>query len=193
MSTTRRTGALALALGLVTPLLAAVAPAQGAGVTYISFEDLPASCNFSEVDPLRDHYAAAKFRGPAPADGGAVLDNCGGFGVAPRTGSRFLAFRDDVDLRNGGVPRGPARITLPVRQKRVTVWVSQTGISVGQATFRLVARRGSTTVTRTTATTATSSWVELTVRSRRGIDGLVLSAPVEPDGMWLADDLTMVS
>ena len=183
----------ALTLGLVAPVLAAVAPAQAAGITYISFEDVAAPCFFFDADPLRDRYAAAKFRGPASADGGTVLNTCGSFGVAPRTGTNFLAFRSDVTMANGGTPRGPEKITLPTRQKTVTIWVSQSGAVVGAATFKLVARRNSTVLTTATVSTATAAWSELTVRNRRGIDSVTLSAPVEPDGVWLADDLTMVS
>jgi hypothetical protein len=194
MRTTRPATALAAAtLGLVAPLLAAVSPTQAAGITYISFEDLAASCNFASSNPLRDRYAAAKFRGPSSTDGGAVLNTCGSFGVAPRTGVNFLAFRTGgVTLANGGIPRGPEKISLPVRQKKVTIWVSQSGASVGAATFRLVARRGGNTVTSATVSTATAAWAELTVQNRRGIDSVTLSAPTEPDGVWLADDLTMV-
>ncbi|QBR92401.1 hypothetical protein [Nocardioides euryhalodurans] len=170
-----------IALVLVAPLLSAP-PAQAAGTTYISFEDRPLRCSFDDTQPLRGHYAAAKFRGPTATGGGAVLDTCGGFGVAPRTGSRFLAFNTGGQLANGGVPRGPERISLTTRQKRVTIWVSQTGTSVGDATFRLVARRRGTVVARATRTTDTAAWVRLTVRVRRGIDAVTLSAPGEPDG-----------
>ena len=195
MHTTRPASTLAaLMLGLVAPLLSAVTPAQSAGITYISFEDVPASCFYFEVNPLRNRYAAAKFRGPSADDGGAVLDGCSGFGVAPRTGSRFLAFNATaVDaMANGGTPVGPERITLPIRQKKVTVWVSQGG-SPGSATFRMVARRGTSIVRTATASTTTSDWVELTVAHRRGIDSVTVSAPVEPNGLWVLDDLTMVN
>jgi hypothetical protein len=186
-----RYAATAASVGLLAPVLTSIPPAQATGITYISFEDVTAHCGFAAVNPLRNRYAAAKFSGPSSTEGGAVLDQCGGFGVTARTGSRFLAFNGGVSMANGGVARGPEKITLPVRQKSVSIWVSQSGATVGNATFRIAARRNGTTVTTASATTATSEWVELKVSSAKGIDNVTLSTPVEPDGIWVADDLTM--
>ena len=195
MRATRFTSVVAAAvLGLVTPLIATatVAPAHAAGTTTISFEDVPASCAFASAQPLRNRYAAAKFSGPNFTDGGAVLDNCANFGIAPRTGSRFLAFRTGgVLLANGGTARGPEKIMLPIRQKSVSLWVSQSGFSLGTATFRMVGRRGSTVVRTASVTTTTADWVKLQVASARGLTSVTVSTPTEPDGIWLADDLTM--
>jgi hypothetical protein len=193
MKSTRLTSVVAASLlGLVTPLIAtATAPAQAAGVTNLSFEDIPASCAFASVNPLRDRYAAAKFRGPSSLDGGAVLDTCSGFGVAPHSGSRFLAFNSSATMSNGGTPRGPEKIVLPTRQKSVSLWVSQGGFSVGNATFKMVGRRGSTVVRTATVTTTAASWVKLQVASARGLTSVSVSTPSEPDGLWVADDLTM--
>lgn len=194
--TRRRTSAAlaAATLGLVAPMLSAVGPAQAAGITYISFEDVDLSCQFAGEAPLRGRYAAAKFSGPSSTDGGAVLDSCSGFGVSPRTGSRFLAFNSALPavMSNGGTPVGPERITFPTRQKKVTVWVSQGG-SPGTATFKMVARRGTTVVRTATATTTTSAWLELTVGHRRGISSVTVNATADPNGQWVLDDLTTVS
>ncbi len=194
MKTTRFTTAVAASvLGLVTPLIATtmVAPAHAAGVTHLSFEDVPASCAFASVNPLRNRYAAARFRGPSAIDGGAVLDNCSNFGVAPHTGSRFLAFNSSAAMSNGGTPRGPEKIVFTTRQRSVSLWVSQGGFGVGSATFKMVGRRGSTVVRTATVTTTTSDWVKLQVASARGLTSVAVSTPNEPDGLWVADDLTM--
>jgi hypothetical protein len=194
MKSTRFTSVVtASVLGLVTPLIATatVAPAQAAGVTQLSFEDIPASCAFASVNPLRDRYAAAKFRGASTTAGGAVLDNCANFGIAPRTGSRFLAFNSSSTMSNGGAPVGPEKIVLPTRQRSVALWVSQSGFNLGTATFKMVGRRGSTVVRTATVTTTTADWVKVQVAAARGITSVTVSTPTEPDGIWLADDLTL--
>ncbi|QZY29518.1 hypothetical protein [Nocardioides coralli] len=188
--------ASASVMSLLTAVVVTVtgsSPAHGAGITYISFEDVPRECSFSATKPLRDRYAAAKFRGPAARDGGAVLDECGSFGVDARTGDRFLAFNDEARTANDGRPVGPETITLPRRQKSVTVWVSQGGGALGDAAFRLVGKRNGRTVRTATVATSTAAWVQLQVKSSRGFDTVRIAATSEPDGVWLLDDLTMRS
>ncbi len=191
---TNRTARLrgALVVGLLAPLLGAVStPARAAGITYISFEDIPAVCLSSEAVPLRGRYAAAKFKGPSADDGAAVFDACAGWGIPPRTGSRVLAVTG-FELANGGTASAPVRISFPARQKKVTMWVSQGGGNVGEAVFKMVARRAGKAITSTTSATSTSAWVELTVRHKKGVDAVTITAPTEPDGIWIMDDLTMV-
>ncbi len=47
------------------------------------------------------------FQGPGGNDGGAILDQCGSFGVSGHSPPNFLAFNTGSALSNGGVPRGP--------------------------------------------------------------------------------------
>lgn len=193
---TRHRLVVAAALALVVPLLAAVStqaavakPAKG--ITFISFEDVDEVCGFINTTPLRGRYAAAKFSGPSAEDGGAVLDGCANYDVQPRTGDRFLAFNADSELGNGGIPRGPETIRLPVRQRKVVVWLSQGGLDLGEVTFKLVGKRKNKTLRSTTRKTDSASWVRLQIRHRKGFDRLRLSAKDDPGGTWLLDDLTM--
>ncbi len=69
--------------------------AAGGFADTITFDELGAQpCGFPDTMPLSDEYAArgVMFEGPAPGQGGAILDGCSGYGVAPRSGDDFLAF-----------------------------------------------------------------------------------------------------
>lgn len=193
MRTRRSTTLAAATMTLLSPLFAVLTPAIGTGTTFISFDDLPSVCHFADANPLRGHYAAAKFKGPNAQDGGAVLDStCGGWAVPARTGQRFLAFNVDGTMANGGTARGPAKIGLTAPQKKVTIWVNQVSNS-GTSTFKMVGRREGKPIRTATTTTSSNSWMSLSVSAPKGFDKVILSAPVEADGTWLADDLTMVN
>src|SRR5688572_1344157 len=82
----------------------------------IDFE-LAGPCSFFSSFPLRDQYASLgiHFRGGLPLDGGAVLDTCGNFGIAPRSGVDFYAFNPSAMMGNGGIPRGPGEMIFDQR------------------------------------------------------------------------------
>ncbi len=82
------------ACAIVAALVLCLQTAAGFADT-ISFDELgPQPCGFPDTMPLTDEYAASgvTFEGPAPGQGGAILDGCSGYGVAPRSGENFLAF-----------------------------------------------------------------------------------------------------
>ena len=76
---------------------------------FIDFDDVTAPCAFIETQALRDEYASlgVTFEGPGPLDGGAILDECGSFGVTGHSSPNFLAFNPGATLSTGGIPQGP--------------------------------------------------------------------------------------
>ena len=52
-----------------------------------------------------------RFSGPGDSNGGAVLDQCGGFGVTGYSAPNFLAFNSlGTPLSDGGIPKAPETI-----------------------------------------------------------------------------------
>ncbi len=80
----------------------------------IEFDDMAAPCVFAETDPLRDEYLGlgVSFSGPGPADGLAVLDECGNFGISGHSSPNFLAANCGSVMLNGGTPWGPETLTF---------------------------------------------------------------------------------
>jgi hypothetical protein len=180
----------AVALGGAGLLLASPASAHTVEVNFDG--GTPGSpCSFIQTGPLRNAYAGlgVRFRGPDAKGGGAVLDTCGNFGVAPHSGLRFLAFNTGLTMANGGVPAAPEKMLFRVKQHHVALWVSQ-GAGTGQpATFTLLAQRHGHRVDRDRVTTTTSDWTQLAVHARKGIKKVSLQVS-DPDGVYVADDLT---
>ena len=190
---------IAAALAAAATGAAVVVPASAASAAEVEVNfdgGTPGTpCNFNTETALANKYAGLgiRFRGPGGGDdGGAILDTCSGFGVAPHSGLRFLAFNGNLpdELSDGGTPRGPETILFSQRQKRVSIWVSQGG-GAGTPTFKLVGKPGNKAIRTSTATTNNSAWLKLEVRNRRGFDKVVLSATDVPDRAWVADDLVV--
>jgi len=81
---------------------------------FIDFDDVTAPCYFSQQNPLRDEYLGlgVSFTGPGPADGLAVLDECGNFSVSGHSSPNFLAANCNSSMANGGLPWGPETLTF---------------------------------------------------------------------------------
>ncbi len=103
----------------------ALSQAMSGSVTVIDFDDVTAPCLFSNTVRLTTEYADlnAVFTGPGGNDGGAVLNECGGFGVSGHSSPNLLAFNRGVVLSDGGVPQEPETITFarPVSQVEALV------------------------------------------------------------------------
>lgn len=183
------------ALGVVLTVVPA-RPVYAGELAELTFDggtpDSP--CLFSQTTPLRDTYAGfgIRFRGRNDLDGGAILDRCAQYGVQPRSGLRFLAYNANSRMSNGGAPAGPQTILFSQPKRVVQIYVSQGGIAVGTATFRLVARRAGRIVASTSVTTTTSDYSLLKVRAARGISAVVLTAS-DPNQQWVADDLGVLA
>jgi hypothetical protein len=89
----------------------------------IDFDDGPKPCNFSETVALTTEYSAlgVVFSGPGGPHGGAILDECGSFGVSGHSSPNFLAFNVAAVLANGGIPFGPETLTFSVAVDTVAI------------------------------------------------------------------------
>ena len=110
-------------------LLAAITlPAVFAGA--IDFE-LAGPCSFLLAEPLGNQYTPAgpAFYSPIPTAGGAVLGQCGNFGVNAHSGRNFLAFNNEASLINGKVPAGPEVIRFSAPVSNISLFVGGTDTS----------------------------------------------------------------
>ena len=80
----------------------------------IEFDDVTAPCVFADTGPLRDEYLGlgVSFSGPGSADGLALLDECGNFGVSGYSSPNILAANCGSVMQNGGTPWGPETLTF---------------------------------------------------------------------------------
>ena len=93
--------------------------ALSAGGVLIDFDDATQPCSFSSATRLTTAYSALgiTFQGPGGNDGGAILDECGGFGVSGHSSPNFLAFNPPLTMNDGGNPTAPETLLFssPVR------------------------------------------------------------------------------
>lgn len=89
----------------------------------IDFDDATAPCNFAQTIALTTEYAALGviFGGPDGLDGGAILDECGNFGVTGHSPPNFLAFNVNSSLQNGATPQGPEQMSFSEVVDTVTI------------------------------------------------------------------------
>ena len=89
----------------------------------IDFDDGTQPCNFDQTVALTTEYSGlgVVFSGPGGNDGGAILDQCGNFGVSGYSPPNFLAFNVNSGLSNGGIPRGPETLTFSVAVDTVAI------------------------------------------------------------------------
>ncbi len=92
-------------------------------LTTINFDDFTAPCVFVDTRPLTNRYEAegVLFEGPGVLDGGAVVNECGGWSVTGHSRPNFMGFNSTGNFTGGGVPRGPEtiRFTRPMSQVRL--------------------------------------------------------------------------
>ena len=100
----------------------------------ITFDNTSEPCSFMLSLPLSSEFIGqgVTFSGPDPLDGGAVLDQCGNFGVTAHSPPNFLAFNTGATLSNGGHPIGPETITFSNPVKTFSLNVGH--LSSGQVT-----------------------------------------------------------
>ncbi|MBN1901110.1 hypothetical protein JW926_07280 [Candidatus Sumerlaeota bacterium] len=82
------------------------------GETLIDFDDVSAPCTFSSTIHLTNEYETRGviFEGPWGKNGGAILNECGGFGVSGHSSPNFLAFNSNSTLSDAGKPQDPETI-----------------------------------------------------------------------------------
>ena len=166
---------------LCAMLIAALSTAD-ARATTINFDGTGAPCLFSETAPLTEYYAGlgVHFSGPAAGQGGAILDECGGFGVDAYSGEAFLAFNEDSYAID------PETITFDALYTDISIYAAG-GWSVD--TFLMEGYNGSSLLDSDTVTT--QGWGRLSISSSQGFDRVVLTRTGADEG-WVYDDLTFV-
>ena len=101
----------------------------------INFDNM-APCLFGDAVPLTNWYrstgarfSAITFRGPSANDGGAIVGECGSWGVTNYSAPSFLAFNCTATMANGGRPVGPETIIFAAPQVGVSLRIgsSHTG------------------------------------------------------------------
>ena len=104
--------------------LCALLPAFAAAQTVLlDFDATTEPCVFAQTVATTNQYAAqgVTFMGPGGSDGGAVLNECGSFGVSGHSSPNFLAFNTSSGLMSGGIPRGPETILFSPAVSDVSV------------------------------------------------------------------------
>jgi hypothetical protein len=139
----------------------------------INFET-GAPSDFSQTTALTTTYIGlgVTFSGPGGVNGGAILDQLGGFGVNAHSGSDFLAFNTGATLSNAGTPEAPETIVFATPVFNVGLWV---GGELSGSTYTLQAFDASSDLLGSTSILPTSgSWSQLTINTTN-ISRLVLS------------------
>ena len=152
----RSRSALWLAVALAGLVLAPAAAA--AGTRTINFDDVTAPCNFGLTAPLTTQYQAqgVTFAGPQAGEGGAILNECGGFGVTGHSVPNFLAFNTT------GYAKPPETVTFATPAYSVAIKAGTNTSAVGT----LTAFDGTTVVAESTLA-ETSAMQVMTVRATR--------------------------
>jgi hypothetical protein len=142
-------------------------------LTLIDFNDqVAAGCNWSTSVRLTTQYAAKKvtFAGPTGIDGGAVIDQCGNFGVTGFSGTKFLAFNTSGAYNGGGVPKGPETLTFSQDMSAVKILAG----SKSSGTITMTAYNAANQQVATKTIPAQAALTELAVTGS-GIRKVVLS------------------
>ncbi|MCA9490213.1 MAG: thrombospondin type 3 repeat-containing protein [Myxococcales bacterium] len=166
---------------------------SAAAQTVVDFDDRVRTCSFSSEPTLGSEYAAlgVTFSGSGQ-DGGAVLDQCGGFSVLGYSPPNFLAFNVNTLTASGGRARPPEYLDFDPPAIEVTVSAGassaipvtltmtafdRAGRSVDVATLPLAQ-----TLAPVTVRAAEIVRVELaTTASVFVVDDLVFEADADPD------------
>jgi len=100
----------------------------------IDFDDVWAPCAFADTHRLTDRYATlgVTFEGPDANDGGAILNECGGFSVIGHSKPNFLAFNAGAELKDGGLPVGPEILTFSPAVSDVVISAAQGSGALGE-------------------------------------------------------------
>ena len=177
--------------GVLTDLPAPVRPPDGPPIlrgdrdVFINFDDVAAPCEFSETTPLRDAYVAfgVTFSGPAALDGGAILNECGNFGVAGYSSPNFLAFNCESFMSNGGLPMGPETLDFSEPMGYVSILAAAGGFPIFSATMVAYDAAGAIIDSDTITLTADAQLLGV---SGCGIVKVVIDGPC----VFILDDLT---
>jgi hypothetical protein len=177
------------ALPLLAALLPALASGAAAQAVVIDFDGTGAPTTFGATQAVSNEYASlgVLFSGPAPGDGGAILNQGSGFGIPARSGTDFLCFNEIASYSNGSSPGGPETITFTTgTAKQVSVYVS----GGGQATsFQMTGFRQGTPIANVSNSSQIATWAELAISDSVGFDTVVIEE-IGGDFAWVLDDVS---
>jgi hypothetical protein len=143
----------------------------------VSFDDMT-PCFFSQTVPLEKFHfkhVGITFKGPNPLDGGAVLDECGSFGVTGQSSPDFLAFNCGSTLANGGQPVGPETMLFTPPVPNVSLWVGS-GSDAGQV-LQVVAKNAAGKTVQSIDVTLTSAMQNVFLSGTSNIKKVIIQVP----------------
>jgi hypothetical protein len=160
---------------VVLAVLAATVSSR-AEAQSINFDGTSAPCIFASTSPLTNLYAASL--GVTFGGGGAILNQCGSFGINARSGTDFWAFNTNT------YATGPAKIEFLNPITVFSIWASGGDLF---NRFTLRAFNGAAFVGSTSTDVAANSYRELSF-SAASITGIEISS--NPDQTYVFDDLS---
>ena len=171
------------------PVPDAVTPQRPALAVLVDFDGAAAPCAFYLTVALRNEYAGVgvTFSGPGATGGGAILDQCGNFGVVGYSPPNFVAFNTDpaAQMQDGGFPVGPERMDFS--QDVGSVQVSVGGPTGGIAI--LTAYSAASLQLASASVLVANAMQTLTVNAA-GIRFAVLEVQGDAHSAWVFDDLS---
>ena len=180
---------VALALGLISQ------SRSQAATTTINFDSdsggsaIVAPNIFADTTRLTTLYAplGVTFEGPGGNNGGAILNQAGGFGIQARSGSNFLAFNTNSNaaLNDGGFPIPPETILFSSPVTFVSIYA---GDDASQIFTMEAFDSGGLSVASDSNTNVPGSYVQLSV-SGADIKSVVIQGS-STGGTYVFDDLT---
>jgi hypothetical protein len=167
-------------------------------VGRLNFDDM-APCFFSQTIPVpQDFYKRYGFilKGPATKDpnanvtnGGAILNECGGFNVTGHSSPNFLAFDCQATLSNGGSPFLPEKIIFITPVSGVSLNVGSFASAGQSVTFTAKTALGKTVDTETVVLAPAMTSVNLT-SLKSNIKKVLVTLPVESTAcVFVIDDI----
>jgi hypothetical protein len=91
--------------------------------SVVTFDASPAPCAFRDTSALRGSYQGVFF-GARGSNGGAILNECGNFGVEAYSPPNYLAFNAGVEYPSGGMAALPQLLLFPATTGRVSLMIS---------------------------------------------------------------------
>ena len=143
-----------------------------AGATVIDFDNVSAPCLFAQTVQLSELYApmGVHFSRIGGNGGGAILNQCSSFGVAPVSGDNFLAFNRFAQLSNGAPASDPEKILFDTLMTEVSIYAAGGYLP---STFKIQAYDAADMPV-DSDTITTTGWAPLTVSWGEGIVYVVL-------------------
>ncbi len=153
----------------------------------IDFE-IGGPCTFQQAAPLRNEYQASgvTFDAPGGTPGGAILNQCAGFGVAPHSGANYLTFSRDGLYPDNTVPVPLQLILFTNPVFNVSLYVA--GID-DNSTYTFNGRNKSgVDMAPLTVTSASGQWTQVIFPT----PNLVWISLTSPASALLIDDLSWI-